>query len=112
MKLSDTFKHRIIIDRRKDAADCIDACMLFLDTLVLDPANDKRKIHLKKKLQELKKNTPPSRITGKKKVFFYAKIVPLLRDIAPENCYFGRHPNDENLFGYWKKSLLLQKTIS
>ena len=109
MKLSDTFKHRIVIDQSKDAKDCVAACMLFLETLVLDPANDKRKSDLKRMLHNLENKNPPSRIHRKKRAFFYTGIVPLMRDIAPKDCYFGRHPYDENMYGFWEKSLLLDQ---
>jgi len=109
MKLSDTFKHRIVIDRNKDTTDYVDACMLFLETLVLDPADEKRKSDLKRLMQILENKYPPSRIHSKKRAFFDMEIIPLMRDIAPEDCYFGLHPNDENLYGFWEKSLLLNQ---
>jgi hypothetical protein len=109
MKLSDTFIHRIVVDQSKDATDCVDACMHFLETLVLDPADEERKSDLKRLLKNLENYTPPTRTAGKKKTFFYTEIVPLLRDIAPDGCYFGRHPNDENIYGFWERSLLLDQ---
>ena len=106
MKLSDTFKHRIVVDKNKADTDCVDACMLFLKTLELDPGSEKKISDLIKVLGKLE-NSSPSEIHRKKVTYFYSEIVPFMRTIAPENCYFGRHPEDASLLGFWKKSLFL-----
>ena len=106
MKLSDTFKHRIVVDKNKADTDCVDACMLFLNTLELDPGSEKKISDLIEVLRKLE-NSLPSEIDRKRMTFFYSEVVPFMRIIAPKNCYFGRHPEDASLLGFWEKSLLL-----
>ena len=107
MRLSDTFENRIIIDQRNEDADIVGECMAFLHSLALGPPMDKNLSNLKQKLQLLEENYPPSKKPKKKQRFYTTEIVPFLRKIAPEGCYYGRHPSDESLFGYWPRSLLL-----
>jgi hypothetical protein len=106
MKLSDTFTSRIVIDKSKTDADCVDACMLFLKTLELDPESEKTITELTE-VSRILESSSPSEIDRKRMTFFYSKVVPFMRSIAPGNCYFGRHPEDGNLLGFWEKSLLL-----
>ena len=107
MRLSNTFENRIIIDLSNEDGDCVGACMAFLDSLALGPTMDNNVSNLKEKLQLLEEKYPPSRMPKKKQCFYSTEIVPFLRKIAPDGCYYGRHPMDENLFGYWRRSLLL-----
>jgi hypothetical protein len=62
---------------------------------------------LQEKLRTILEKHPPSSVALKKVSFYHADIKPFLQKIAPKNCYYGRLPNDEKLFGYWRKSLLL-----
>jgi hypothetical protein len=106
MKLSDTFKSRIVIDKNKTDTDCVDDCMLFLKTLELDPGSDRKITELIEVLRKLE-SSPSSEIHSDKRTFFYSEVLPFMRRIAPVNCYFGRHPEDGSLLGFWEKSLLI-----
>jgi len=107
MRLSNTFENRIIIDQSNEDADFVGECMAFLHSLPLGPPMDKNLSNLKQKLQLLEENYPPSKKPKKKQRFYTTEIVPLLRKIAPGGCYYGRHPSDKSLIGYWPRSLLL-----
>ena len=104
MKMSDTFANRIIIDRKNKHLDCIDACMAFLDSLALDPATDNSVLGLKLLLEQIEKNNPPSKIYRQRLRFYTHEMIPFLSSLAPEDCYYGRHPVDKNLYGYWRGS--------
>jgi hypothetical protein len=40
-----------------------------------------------------------------KKEILFQDIFNMMEDISPEGCYFGTHPRDFGLIGFWDKSL-------
>jgi hypothetical protein len=109
MKLSESFKHRIVIHHPRNILDSIEACITFLESLSLDPAAGKRYSQIQNRLQRIdKKQLLPKEYREKKNIMF-DEIIPFLQKIAPEDCYFGSHPHDAKLIGYWDKSLLSGK---
>lgn len=107
MRLSDTFENRIIVDQSSVDADLVGECMTFLHSLALGPPMNKKLSNLKRKLQLLENDYPPAKKQKKKQRLYATEIVPFLRKIAPKGYYYGRHPSDKSLFGYWPRSLLL-----
>jgi hypothetical protein len=106
MKLNESFKHRIVTDNPQNIRESIEKCMTFLESLALDPSADNKFGHIQNKLQKIDNTNPLPTIYRDKKNVLFDEIIPLLQNIAPEDCYFGSHPRDKKLVGFWEKSLL------
>jgi hypothetical protein len=109
MKLSEAFKHRIVIHDPCNIFDSIEACTTFIESLSLDPVAGQRYSKIQNILQRIDNiETLPKEYREKKNVLF-DEIIPFLQKIAPEDCYFGSHPYDAKIIGFWEKSLLIGK---
>jgi hypothetical protein len=111
MKLSDTFRHRIVISNPGDILESIDACLAFLESLSLDPNAQQKLANIQYRLQQIEQKGGPSEEEEEKKNIFFGDIIPFLQQIAPVDCYFGSHPQDNRLIGFWENSLRLEKSV-
>jgi hypothetical protein len=55
-------------------------------------------------LKRIENKKPFSRKSMRTKRIIYGNIIKIMKDIAPKGCYFGTHPQDSTLIGYWDKS--------
>jgi hypothetical protein len=109
MKLSETFKHRIVFHNPGNISDSIEACITFIESLSLDPAAGERYSQIQNILQRIDNIETLPKIYREKKNVLFDEIIPFLQKISPEDCYFGSHPHDAKLIGFWEKSLLSGK---
>ena len=85
--------------------DLIDDCMNFLSAVALDRETLKKTSKLEQKLRQAEKLENIDKIYKRKKEILFQDIFYLLETISPEGCYFGTHPADLSLIGFWEKDL-------
>ena len=62
-------------------------------------AEIERKLH---DIENLNDNDKKNKL---EKTVLYNDIFEVLESIAPEGCYFGSHPGDPMVMGFWDKAL-------
>jgi hypothetical protein len=85
--------------------DLIDDCMNFLSAVALDQETLKKTSKLEQKLRQAEKLENIDKIYKRKKEILFQDIFYLLENISPEGCYFGTHPANLSLIGFWEKDL-------
>ena len=105
MKLGKAYKLRAISQNTNDISDLIDDCMNFLRSLTLGKEAAEKLAAAERKLLEIENvNNIDTKYKLEKAVLFH-DIFELLESIAPEGCYFGSHPGDSAVMGFWDKAL-------
>ena len=105
MKLGDSYRLRIISQNTPNISDLIDDCLDFLRTLRLDRQTEQRLAEAERKLNEIKNAEDIDMMDKCRKQILFRHIFEILEDIAPHGCYFGSHPVDHALIGFWDKAL-------
>ena len=105
MKLGDSYRLRIISQNTPNISDLIDDCLDFLRTLRLDRQTEQRLAGAERKLNEIENMGNIDMIYKCRKKILFRDIFEILEDIAPHGCYFGSHPADHALIGFWDKAL-------
>jgi hypothetical protein len=103
MELGNEYRSKAVSKDFFDIDLLIDSCLGFLYSVGLDwvTANRLKEIEL-----ALYENFCFCEIQNEeeyKKKLFENEIVPILDEIAPRGCYFGRHATDSEFFGFWEK---------
>ena len=105
MKLGDSYRLRIISQNTPNISDLIDDCLDFLRTLRLDRQTEQRLGRAERKLKDIENTEDISMMDKCRKQILFRDIFEILEDIAPHGCYFGSHPIDHALIGFWDKAL-------
>jgi hypothetical protein len=106
MKLGSEYKQRAISQNTTlNVVELIEDCLNFLNTLALDQYSAKKLEKTEHKLREIKTIKNSDKIYKCQKEILFLDILDILEDISPEGCYFGTHPQDFGLIGFWDKSL-------
>ena len=93
MKLGSEYKlYTISQNTTVNVEELIDDCINFLHAVELD-----------QETSEKLENT--DRIYKHKKEILFQDIFDILENISPEGCYFGTHPTNLSLIGFWDKNL-------
>jgi hypothetical protein len=85
--------------------DLIDDCMNFLSGVGLDPKTSEKLSKVEQKLRQTEKLENTDKIYKRKKEILFQDIFDIFENISPEGCYFGTHPANLSLIGFWDKSL-------
>ena len=85
--------------------DLIDDCMNFLRGVGLDPKTSEKLSKVEQKLRQTEKLENTDKIYKRKKEILFQDIFDIFENISPEGCYFGTHPANLSLIGFWDKSL-------
>jgi len=105
MKLGKTYRLRAISQNKNDIGDLIDDCLNFLRSLTLGQETVEKLAEAERKLREIENiNNSDMKYKLEKSVLFH-DIFEILDSIAPEGCYFGSHPGDSMVIGFWDKAL-------
>jgi len=106
MKLGSEYRLRTISQNTTlNVGELIEDCLNFLHTLVLSQEAAKKLAKTEHKLREIEKIKNNDKIYKYKKKILFQDVFNILEDIAPEGCYFGTHPGDFGLIGFWDKDL-------
>jgi len=105
MKLSKSYRLRIISQNTLGVNELIEDCLGFLHSLLLDQETASELAKVERQLQDIEnaEDTATKNQCGKE--ILYWDIFSILDDIAPNGCYFGSHPEDRVLIGFWEKAL-------
>jgi hypothetical protein len=85
--------------------ELIDDCINFLHTITLDKETSENLLKVKQKLRQADGLENTDKIYKRKKEILFQDIFYLLENISPKGCYFGTHPTDLSLIGFWEKDL-------
>jgi hypothetical protein len=105
MKLGKAYKLRAISQNTNDISDLIDDCLSFLRSLSLCQETSEKLAAAERKLREIANTNNSDTKYKLKKTVLFNDIFEILESIAPEGCYFGSHPADPALMGFWDKSM-------
>jgi len=85
--------------------ELIDDCMDFLRAVGLDQETSEKLSKVEQKLRQAEKLENTDKIDKRKKEILFQDIFDIFENISPEGCYFGTHPANLSLIGFWDKSL-------
>jgi len=106
MKLGSEYRLRTISQNTTlNVGELIDDCLNFLHKLALGQDAAKKLVKIEQKLREIEKIKDNDKIYKCQKEILFQDIFDMLEDIAPEGCYFGTHPVDFGLIGFWDNTL-------
>jgi hypothetical protein len=105
MKLGKTYKLRAISQNTNDIGDLINDCMNFLRSLTLSQETVEKLAKTERKLREIENISNNDTKYKIEKTVLFHDIFEILDSIAPEGCYFGSHPVDSMVIGFWDKAL-------
>ncbi|MGB2927799.1 MAG: hypothetical protein WBB70_02680 [Desulfobacterales bacterium] len=106
VKLGSEYRLRTISQNTTlNVGEVIDDCLNFLHTLVLGQDAAKKLAKTEHKLREIEKIKDNDKMYKYQKEILFQDIFGILEDIAPEGCYFGTHPGDFGLIGFWDEAL-------
>ena len=106
MKLGKVYKLQIISEDSLDAGELLHKCLTFLHNLALDRETAQRLVKAEQKLSRLNHQKEDAAKHYSEKEILFRDIFLILEDIAPEGCYFGGHPKNPVLIGFWEHSML------
>ena len=106
MKLGSEYRLRTISQNTTlNVGELIEDCLNFLHTLVLGQNVAKKLAKTEHKLREIEKIKDNDKMYKCQKDLLFLDIFDILQEIAPEGCYFGTHPRDFQLIGFWDNAL-------
>jgi hypothetical protein len=85
--------------------ELIDDCIDFLRAVGLDQKTSEKLSKVEQKLRQAKKLENTDKIYKRKKEILFQDIFDIFENISPKGCYFGTHPANLSLIGFWDKSL-------
>ena len=106
MKLGNEYKlHTISQNTTLDVDELIDDCLSFLHAVTLDRETSEKLSKAEQKLVQTEKLDNIEKMYKHKKEILFQDIFDIFESISPEGCYFGTHPSNLSLIGFWDKSL-------
>lgn len=81
----------------------IDNCLSFLYSVNLDEESLITIHKIEAKLYEMVYMGRSKEATSRKEHLFKDNIMPIMRKITPQGCYFGTHPENSSLLGFWEQ---------
>lgn len=106
MKLGSEYRlYTISQNTTLNVDDLIDDCMSFLHAVALDQETSEKLLQAENKLRQTEKIENIDKIYKHKKEILFQDIFDILENISPEGCYFGTHPLNLSLIGFWDKKL-------
>ncbi|MGD8449892.1 MAG: hypothetical protein PVF36_11745 [Desulfobacterales bacterium] len=106
MKLGTEYRLRTVSQNTTlNVGELIEDCLNFLHMLTLDQDAAKKLAKTEHKLREIERIEDKDKMYKCKKEILFQDIFNMMEDISPEGCYFGTHPRDFGLIGFWDKSL-------
>jgi len=85
--------------------DLIDDCLGFLHSVVLDQKTSEKLFEVEQKMRQTENLENIDKTYKRKKEILFQEIFDILEDISPEGSYFGTHPTDLALIGFWDRNL-------
>ncbi|MCW9095156.1 MAG: hypothetical protein OQJ74_04860 [Ignavibacteriaceae bacterium] len=106
MKLGSEYKlYTVSQNTTLNVDELIDDCMNFLRAVALDQETFEKLSKVEEKLRQTEKLENTDKVYKRKKEILFQDIFDIFENISPEGCYFGTHPANLSLIGFWDKSL-------
>jgi hypothetical protein len=106
MKLGSEYRiYTISQNTTLNVDDLIDDCLSFLRSIDLDQETTEKLSKVEQKIRKTERLENIDKIYKRKKEILFQDIFDILEDISPEGSYFGTHPADLALIGFWDKNL-------
>lgn len=96
---------RIVSSKPGDQDEAIRDCLIFLDSLSLDSEIEERIEKARACMGDPGNPLAVDEIQKRNKQILLGELFDVLDEMAPEGCYFGGHPVDQTLIGFWEKSV-------
>jgi len=106
MKLGNKYRlYTISQHTTLEVDNLIEDCMNFLHTITLDKETSGKFLKVKQKLCQTEELENLDIIYKRKKEILFQDIFDILENISPEGSYFGTHPKNLSLIGFWDENL-------
>lgn len=106
MKLGSEYRlYTISQNTTLNVDELIDDCMKFLRAVRLDQETSEELSKVEQILRQTDKLENTDKIYKRKKDILFQDIFDIFENISPKGCYFGTHPTNLSLIGFWDKSL-------
>ena len=106
MKLGSEYKlYAISQNTTLNVDELIDDCMNFLRAVALDKDISEKLSKVEQKLRQTEGLENTDKMYKRKKEILFQDIFDIFENISPEGCYFGTHPTNLSLIGFWDKNL-------
>ena len=102
MRSPDYFSLHVVSHEYLDYRVLLQDYMRFLRSIVSDEKAAKRLSFIESELKGIENAKDDDKVRRHRKELFFNEVWDLLNDIAPEGCYFGTHPAEEALLGFWE----------
>lgn len=104
MSLDRSYKNESVSKGTLFVEELADNCLRFLVSLDLDPATSERLQAVEQRFAAAVYLNNGSSQRNKKRLLCKS-MFNILEDISPEGCFFGPHPGEPGMLGFWDKSL-------
>jgi hypothetical protein len=104
MVLDTSYKNESVSTGTLFVEDLADNCLRFLMSLDLDPTTSERLQAVEQRFAAAVYLNNGSSQMNKKRVLCKS-MFKILEDISPEGCFFGPHPGEPGMLGFWDESL-------
>jgi glucose dehydrogenase len=106
MKLGSEYKlYTVSQNTTLNVDELIYDCMNFLRAVALDQETFEKLSKVEEKLRQTEKLENTDKVYKHKKEILFQDIFDIFGNISPEGCYFGTHPANLSLIGFWDKRL-------
>ncbi len=106
MKLGSEYRiYTISQNTTLNVVDLIEDCLAFLHSVALDQETSKKLFEVEQKISRTEDLENTDKTYKLKKEILFQEIFDILEEISPEGSYFGTHPTDLSLIGFWEKNL-------
>lgn len=104
MVLDTSYKNESVSTGTLFVEGLADNCLRFLMSLDLDPTTSERLQAVEQRFAAAVYLNNGSSQMNKKRVLCKS-MFKILEDISPEGCFFGPHPGEPGMLGFWDESL-------
>ena len=106
MKLGSEYRiYTISQNTTLNVVDLLEDCLAFLRSVALDQETSEKLFEVEQKISQTEELENTDKTYKLQKEILFQEIFDILEDISPEGSYFGTHPTNLALIGFWEKNL-------
>ena len=108
MNLNKSYKNEPVSTGTLLVEELADNCLRFLVALDLDPVTTERLQAIEQRFSAAVYMLDGRLQTEQKRVLCQS-MFNILEDISPKGCFFGPHPGEPGMLGFWDKTIRFSK---